>query len=399
MTDCAIAERIPFAIPRTPLFSWDWILWRSGREGFRPFGVEGGQFVGSGRAAIYWALELTAVGRGDAVLVPTYHCPTVVAPVVQSGATPVFYPLTAEGIPDVRSLDRLATRDVRAMIVPQLFGLPRDLSEIRKWCDSSGIAMIEDCAHTLFGKAGSRHVGQWGDYATASLAKFLPVSELGWLTSASKPIARIPLASCGWLRQVKAILDPVELAAVHGRLGAIGRSVRKLNGLRRQARHDDDSGGKGALEMLDLERAMASCNMGRVAAAPALASCWFAIHADLAAIAVRRRRNFDRMAEIFRDCAVGRLLAERSPADSGPYVMPVLVDDADRLYVAMRQAGFPAYRWDRLWPGTPVLENDVSPGWWRGLLQIPVHQSYTDEDFDRMAALLARLKRKCGLDP
>lgn len=388
-----------FAIPRTPLFGWDWISLRSSRQGFRPFGVEGGQFVGSGRAAIYWALELAGVGRGDAVLVPTYHCPTVVAPVVQIGATPVFYPLVAAGIPDVYSLDRLATRNVRAMIVPQLFGLPRDLLEIRKWCDSFGVSMIEDCAHTLFGKAGSRHVGQWGDYATASLAKFLPVSELGWVTSASKSIVRIPLGDCSWSRQVKAILDPVELAAVYGRLGAIGRSVRKMNRLRRRTKNDGASDGRGALEVLNLERAMASCDMGRVTTAPALANCWFATHADLAAIAARRRRNFDRMAGIFRGCAVGRLLAEKSPTDGGPYVMPVLVDDADRLYAAMRQTGFPVYRWDRLWPGTPVLENDVSPAWWCGLLQIPVHQSYTDEDFDRMATLLVRLKRECDLAP
>ena len=38
-----------------------------------------------------------------------------------------------------------------------------------------------DDPHTLFGQAGERPVGAWGDCATASLTKFLPTSELGLL--------------------------------------------------------------------------------------------------------------------------------------------------------------------------------------------------------------------------
>ena len=49
------------------------------------------RLVTSGRVAIALALREMTVGAGDEVLVPAYHCASMIEPVIWSGAQPVFY--------------------------------------------------------------------------------------------------------------------------------------------------------------------------------------------------------------------------------------------------------------------------------------------------------------------
>jgi selenocysteine lyase/cysteine desulfurase len=132
-------------------------------------------YTTSGRAAIALALRAVGCKAGDRVLVPTYHCPTMIAPVVRLGAVPEFYPLTASGAPSMSFLARHG-RGVRAMLVAHYFGFPQPLGQLRGFCDANGIAMIEDCAHAFFGVVDGRPVGAWGDVAIASATKFFPWS-------------------------------------------------------------------------------------------------------------------------------------------------------------------------------------------------------------------------------
>jgi hypothetical protein len=109
-------------------------------------------FTSSGRAAIALALENPGIGAGDAVLVPTYHCPTMIAPIVASGATPLFFPIDGDGRP---ALDVIATFDlsrVRAMSAVHYFGF-QDRWPVRRFCGRARISLIEDCAHAMFGRS------------------------------------------------------------------------------------------------------------------------------------------------------------------------------------------------------------------------------------------------------
>jgi dTDP-4-amino-4,6-dideoxygalactose transaminase len=94
---------------------------------------------------------------------------------------------------------------VRAIVVVHYFGLPQPMTAIRRFCDERTITLIEDCAHALFGKADDQPVGSIGDYAIASLTKFLPTSDGGCLVgkrrSASSSVRRKPQrTSCAALQ-------------------------------------------------------------------------------------------------------------------------------------------------------------------------------------------------------
>jgi len=234
--------------------------------------------------------------------------------------------------------------------------------------------------------------GEWGDFATASLTKFIAVRELGRLFSVRRKIPRLPLRDCSMREQLGAMVDPLQLAVEHGRVSGIAERIAKLVYRGRSSRvvprppWDEVPG-----EYLSAEQAIAESDVDRVASAPALASRTIASFADYAAIAVRRRKTFRALIEIFRRWPIGTPLTESVSEDSGPYAIPLLVNEPESIYPEMRSLGFPAYRWDRLWPGTPTIHGDTGASWRYQLLQIPVHQSYTDDDLDRLAGLCRRL--------
>src|SRR6185437_13230137 len=140
MPDLMPSPIAPLNLPRLPVLGWRSVF---GMERDVPPAVidlKERIFVRSGRAAIALALQALGIGRGDRVLVPTYHCPTMIAPVVAAGATPEFFPIDAAGAPDLSSLSAQRLTRVRAMIAAHYFGLPQAFAPTRAFCDRNNIA-------------------------------------------------------------------------------------------------------------------------------------------------------------------------------------------------------------------------------------------------------------------
>ncbi len=350
-------------------------------------------FTTSGRAAIYQALLELRLRPESSVLVPTYHCPTMVAPVLLANLNPVYFGLRADGLPDLASIDADTANNSTAMIVSHYFGLAHSLAEVRQWCDKRGIALIEDCAHCYFGEAGERPVGAWGDFATASLSKFFPVSEGGLLASASRPISDLRLAPPSFKAQVKGWLDVLELATRYKRFTGLNRALAFLFRLknsrrRRQEPAEDPTESAAALMMRE-------CDMGRITQSTLWASMTLMAVLPRGRMIVRRQQNFACYSKYFDGVAGARPLFPRSYTVSSriaPYVFPLWVDDPDRVYDALRAQSLPVFRWDRIWPGTPRLEGDVGPLWSHHVLQLLCHQDLSEADVDRTSrAILALL--------
>src|SRR5262245_35415206 len=201
----------------------------------------------SGRAAISLALHVIGAVPGNKVLVPTYHCPTMIAPIGHSDLQPMFYPVTVEGAPDLTWLGRVDLTGVRAMLAAHYFGLPQPMSAIRAFCDTHGIALIEDCAHAFFGVSDGRPVGTWGDCAIASLTKFFPVPEGGLIVSSTRPLDMLYLTPRSLQDQVKAALDAVEIGVQHDRFPGLNSLLGFLFGVKKWIRRHNNSNDARAL--------------------------------------------------------------------------------------------------------------------------------------------------------
>jgi len=234
----------------------------------------------SGRAAIYQALLQLQLPPNSTVLVPSYHCPTMVAPVLLANLNVAYFGLRPNGLPNLATIEAATAAKTRAMLVSHYFGIASTLSEVRQWCDERGIALIEDCAHCYFGDAGERQVGDWGDYATASLSKFLPVPEGGLLASAHHPIQNLQLTPQGFKAQIKGWVDIFELAAKYRRMPGLNHAMGSLFALKNArgrpqnaARPTITPGAAAPPPQTTAATIMRDCDMARIAMAP-LAVCW-----------------------------------------------------------------------------------------------------------------------------
>ena len=343
-------------------------------------------FTSSGRAALLAAFRQINLAPGSGVLVPTYHCPTMVAPVVQAGLVPVFYPIGPDGLPKLEEIAPTNLDGTGAMIVAQLFGMPRSLQAVQDWCRARDILLVEDCAHSYFGWAGDRPVGQWGDYAIGSLTKFFPVGEAGMLASAQHALRPLGLRAPGWRQQLKGAVDVVELAHKHGRLGGIRHLAAPLLRMKLRRGSNPLPGNHAALPTAqgnDTGSMALQCDMGRAHQRPSTIA--IALQGWLPAQRIVRQRQANHRALVngLSELPGAKPLFGHAPDGNAPYVMPLWVEGAvraDRLYAAMRAQHLPVLRWDQQWPGAPAWPNDSGADWRFQVIQMLCHQSLGDVD-------------------
>lgn len=372
-------------IPRLPVL--DWQTFTGLRQSSLPclLNLPGAKYTNSGRASILIALEMFGIGQGDQVLVPTYHCPTMITPIIKVGAEPIFYPLNPDGSADLRWIATQDISRVRVILAAHFFGLPQAMSALRAWCDSQQIKLIEDCAHSLFGSSDGRPVGSWGHLAIASLTKFLPLPEGGCLVN-NVGLPNFPqLGRPGLKAQIKAAFDIVHAGVNHGRIKGIRSTLEFLLSLLKMGRQpvaapvdDEVSNASSALEF----------NLGPTHQTLTLACRWIAMLAPRQRIVEKRRQQYRFFAQAFQDCEFARPLVNELPDGAAPYVFPLWVDEPDPGYFELRRLGFPVSRWDRLWPHVSRIPRDFGQEWSHHILQLACHQDLTPDELNRMVALI-----------
>lgn len=369
------------SLPRSPVLGW--ASFTGSRSATLPSVQDLPHVVltSSGRAAIFQALLLLNLPAGSKVLAPTYHCPTMVAPVLLAGLQPVFYAVRADGLPDLDSLSRPVAANARVLLAPHYFGFARSLREVRGWCDQRGIVLIEDCAHAFFGQAGERSIGRWGDFAIASLSKFFPMSEGGLLASAYRPVDNLALAPQTLKAAIKGWVDVIETGAAYRRWRGLNAGLSALFRLKNRNR----AVGLSSSAPVDLPESatemMTGCDMGRITQSPLMVSRLLLRVLPRDRIVARRRENYRLYAEQFAEMLGVRPLFPELPLQTVPYVFPMWFDAADAVYAGLRAVGAPVFRWDRIWPGTPTdLPNDHGIAWSRHVLQFLCHQDLSAAD-------------------
>jgi len=371
--------------PRLPVLGWQSMVMRSRPPAIPAVTQEReAVFVSAGRAAIFLALELLGVQRGDRVLVPTYHCPTMVAPVTELGAVPQFYPITRSASPDLDWLSAADLSCVRAMVAVHFFGVPQPMGALKRFCSERGIALIEDCAHAFFGRSGQIPLGATGDLAIASLPKFFPVLEGGCLIGPRALLARTHVSGRSMVEELRAAIDVIETGAQHGRFGSVGSVLNWLVSLKRRvrsARIEDSI--EDAIDTPADRRAWLDENVLRRSATAI--TRWVTRHSEMQHLIERRRANYALWSRLTKDSAQVEPLFPDLSDDTVPYVFPLKVRDAERKYQALRATGVPVFRWDIAWPGVPDIPGDVGKGWLSEIFQLGCHQDLDTDDIMRLA--------------
>src|SRR6185295_18524163 len=112
---------------------------------------------------------------------------------------------------------------------------------LRSFCDGRRIALIEDCAHAFFGASDGRPVGHWGNVAIASLTKFFPVPEGGMLVSSTVTLDKLSLAPRGWIDELRAAADAVEIGVQYDGFTGLNSLLRTVFNVKNRLRQRTES--------------------------------------------------------------------------------------------------------------------------------------------------------------
>jgi len=395
LTDPATGARAappgrPIPVPFSPL---EPVLGLAGaaRDGDRvPCILDAGRavFPASGRYAIARALRLMGVGPGDRVLLPAYHCNSMVVPVVWLGAEPAFYAI-GEGLgADLADVESRLDASVRAVVAVHFFGFARSLAPLAELCAARGIGLLEDCAHCFYGEVDSRPVGAAGDYAIASTRKFFPVQDGACLVSARHDPDGGGLAPPGMVETAKIAYRLVERAVEYGRLPAFRPLIGTVGAVRGSAPEAEppaaqapaaDPSATGIERFRDepgaeFDPALVDRAMDRFSRRVLMA----AIRRDSPSA---RRRNYAALQD-----ALGGLPGCRAllgPLGSGdvPYLYPLWVDDLARVFPHLEDDGVPMQRFGQfLWPTLDPAAFPHAAALSRHVVQFSCHQALGADD-------------------
>lgn len=160
--------------------------------------------VSSCTAALHLSLLAHEIGPGDEVITSTMTFAATANVIEHVGARPVLVDVESDTLNlDPERVESAITDRTRTVIAVHYAGHPAELDTLRDLCESRGIHLIEDAAHSLPASFRGRKVGSGANLAAFSFyaTKNLTTGEGGMLTGASDLVERVrPLALHGMSR-------------------------------------------------------------------------------------------------------------------------------------------------------------------------------------------------------
>lgn len=127
-------------------------------------------------SAIYLALHLAGVSKGDEVLTTAFACMSTNAAIAQCGAVPIWVDVNPNSIEiDLNNLISKISTKTRAVILYHVAGYPGPAKELAALCQERGVALIEDCDNALYASREGSPVGSHGDFSVYS---FYPTRQI-----------------------------------------------------------------------------------------------------------------------------------------------------------------------------------------------------------------------------
>lgn len=126
--------------------------------------------VNSATSGLYCAVGAAGIGPGDEVIVSPYTMSaSAVAPMVYN-SIPVFADIEPDCFClDPSSVEARITKNTKAIIVVDIFGLPYDATRINAIARKHNLVVIEDCAQAPEAKLNGKFAGTLGDIGVFSL--------------------------------------------------------------------------------------------------------------------------------------------------------------------------------------------------------------------------------------
>lgn len=338
------------------------------------------EFYTYGRYALVEAFRRAGVTRGVRILMPAYHCRTIIESALFLQADVIFYPMLENLEPDFSALKQLVQdQPIKAMLLTHYFGFPNNTEAVNEFCCRHGITLIEDCAHAFYGQQSGKPLGSVGQFSIASAWKFLPLRDGAVLIDnrphSSRANYSASLRPAPFISELKAIASLVlNIASRHRRptlstvdFAALASQTRVLAAIPVPQ----------APEEVQFKGDYVDAHGLRV-------SHWLARHAPHEQIIAKRRTNYLHWLDGMVGIEGVTPLFPSLPMDIAPYAFPLLVDTDGLAFHAFKLAGIPIWRWEDV----ATTTCPVSSRYRLRLLQLPCHQDLSSSEIDWMTTII-----------
>ena len=166
-------------------------------------GVRHAILCNSGSSANLLAVSALDLKPGDEVITTALNFPTTVNPIIQVGGVPVFIDvILPQMTADVSQLEEALSPRTRAVVLAHTLGYPFDVGAVVQFCNTHGLALIEDACDALGGTYHGKQVGQFGQSATFSFypAHQIATGEGGAVVTNNSGVATAIRSSRDWGR-------------------------------------------------------------------------------------------------------------------------------------------------------------------------------------------------------
>lgn len=168
--------------------------------------------VSSCGAAMFLALKALGVKPGEPVLTSSFTLAPVPGAIAHAGASAVLVETRADYTTDLDDLERkAASSGTRVFLLSHMRGHITDMDAVVAICERHGLALVEDCAHTMGALWNGRHTGTFGRigcYSTQTY-KHINSGEGGLLVTEDDDVAaQVILMSGSYMMHDQHLLRP-----------------------------------------------------------------------------------------------------------------------------------------------------------------------------------------------
>lgn len=155
-------------------------------------GVKHAITVCNGTQALYVALKILGIGKGDEVIVPDFTFIATANAVVWAGAKPVFVDIDRTLNIDPRKIEAAITKKTRAILPVHLYGQSADMAAVMKIAKKHRLFVVEDAAQGIGVTFKGKPVGSFGDAGCLSFYadKTITTGEGGMVLTNSQDLAQ-----------------------------------------------------------------------------------------------------------------------------------------------------------------------------------------------------------------
>ena len=133
--------------------------------------------IDQGRDALFLALKILNISKGDEVIVQSFICKVVIDAILSSGAKPVLIDSSLDDFNVLPSeIKKKINSKTKAIIIAHLYGIPCNIDDIISIARENNCFLIEDCAQCINSIYKGKPVGTFGDISLFSFNFDKPLS-------------------------------------------------------------------------------------------------------------------------------------------------------------------------------------------------------------------------------